>query len=62
MGRGKSHWLGKSPETKQKDGHGGDKLRVGRAELAERWVWGGQLPGEWKRSPSDREIRNPVWI
>ena len=53
---------GKSPEIKQKAGRGADELRVGCAELAERWVWGGQLPGEWKRSPSDREIRNRVWI
>lgn len=62
MGRGNSDWVGKSPEIKQKAGRGADELRVGCAELAERWVWGGQLPGEWKRSPSDREIRNRVWI
>lgn len=42
MGRGNSDWVGKSPEAKQKAGRGGDKLRVGCAELAERWVWGGR--------------------
>ena len=42
MGRGNSDWVGKSPEAKQKAGRGGDELRVGCAELAERWVWGGR--------------------
>lgn len=40
---------------RQLKGHRGEELRLGHASMAERWVWGGQHPEEWKRSPSDRE-------